>query len=86
MFSSGKNKFQVDKQGLKSWTIEKIGKGLQDRDGNRIAGLEGRTNVLIRLGDAMDQNPEFFGSDGRPGNMLGEFLVPHMSEPLQLYW
>jgi len=76
MFSSGKNKFQVDKQGLKSLTIDKIGKGLQDRDGNRIAGLEGRTNVLIRLGDAMDQNPEFFGPDGRPGNML-DYLLSH---------
>lgn len=36
-----------------------------------MAGLEGRTQLLIRLADALDANKEFFG-DGRPGHMLGE--------------
>ncbi|KAJ2905316.1 Uracil catabolism protein 4 [Zalerion maritima] len=78
LFSTGKNKFQVDKDGLKSLTVEKIAKGLQDREGNRIAGLEGRTNVLIRLSTALDQHKEYFGAEGRPGHML-DYLLSHAS-------
>lgn len=36
-----------------------------------MAGLEGRTQLLIRLADALDGNKDFFG-EGRPGHMLGE--------------
>jgi hypothetical protein len=36
-----------------------------------MAGLEGRAQLLIRLGRALEQSKEFFGEDGRPGNMLG---------------
>jgi hypothetical protein len=35
-----------------------------------MAGIEGRAQLLIRLADALE-NREFFGEDGRPGNMLG---------------
>lgn len=49
-----------------------MAKGLQSGPGNEMAGLEGRTQLLIRLADALEGNKEFFG-DGRPGNMLGEF-------------
>ena len=36
-----------------------------------MAGLEGRTQLLIRLADALDEKTEFFSEDGRPGNMVG---------------
>ena len=72
LFSSSKNKFQVDKGGLRALTVEAVAQGLQSREGNQVAGLEGRTYVLVRLGAAMDENPEIFGQEGRPGNMLGE--------------
>ena len=49
-----------------------MAKGLQSRPGNEIAGLEGRTQLLIRLAGALDEKKEFFGEDGRPGNMLGK--------------
>lgn len=74
MFSGDKaNKYQVDKEGLRQLTVEKMAKGLQSREGNEMAGLEGRTQLLIRLADALEGNKDFFGSDSRPGNMLGEF-------------
>jgi hypothetical protein len=38
-----------------------------------MAGLEGRTQLLVRLADALDERKEFWGEDGRPGNMLGKF-------------
>lgn len=73
MFSGDKtSKYQVDKEGLRGLTVEQMAKGLQSKPGNEMAGLEGRTELLIRLADALDSNKEFFGENGRPGNMLGE--------------
>lgn len=57
--------------GLASLTVEKVAAGLQAAPGNELAGLEGRTELLIRLGKALHDSTEFFGSDGRPGNMIG---------------
>ncbi len=73
MFSGNKsNKYQVDKDGLKNLTAEKLAQGLQSLPGREMAGLEGRAQLLIRLGHALEENREFFGDSGRPGNMLGE--------------
>lgn len=72
MFSSNPNEpCQVDSAALKKLTIGAVAKGLQVTEQNTIDGLEGRTNLLIRLGDAL-QNQDIFGADARPGNMLGE--------------
>lgn len=49
-----------------------MAKGLQSREGNEMAGLEGRTQLLVRLADALDSGSEFFGQNGRPGNLLGK--------------
>ncbi|POR33795.1 Uracil catabolism protein 4 [Tolypocladium paradoxum] len=65
------NKAQVDKVGLQSLTLDKLEAGLQSRPGNELAGLEGRTELLIRLADALDEKKDYFGIDGRPGNMIG---------------
>lgn len=75
LFSGSKdNKHQVDKEGLQQLTVEDLAQGLQSQPGNEMAGLEGRAQLLIRLGRALDQNKEFFGEDGRPGNILG--MIP----------
>lgn len=81
MFSGDKaSKYQVDKDGLRNLTVEQMAKGLQSKPGNEMAGLQGRTELLIRLADALDSNKEFFGENGRPGNMLGEPDEPcHMA-------
>lgn len=39
---------------------------------NELIGLEGRTEVLVKLSEALDEHSDFFGADGRPGNMIGE--------------
>jgi hypothetical protein len=73
LFSSNKeNVFQVDGTGLKRLTVISMAHGLQVSDGNPIEGLQGRTGLLMRLADAL-QNSEVFGKDARPGNMLGVF-------------
>ncbi len=68
---------QVDSGGLKKLTTEKMAKGLQVTVDNPIDGLEGRTNLLIRLGDAL-LNQHIFGPEARPGNML-DYLLSHPS-------
>ncbi|KAK4464780.1 hypothetical protein QBC42DRAFT_294835 [Cladorrhinum samala] len=74
LFSGNKaNKYQVDKDGLKQLTVEQLAQGLQSGPGNEMAGVEGRSELLIRLGHALD-NKEYFGEDGRPGNMLDHIL------------
>ncbi|KIH91094.1 hypothetical protein SPBR_01603 [Sporothrix brasiliensis 5110] len=78
LFSSmpSANKTQVDMDGLRSLTVDDLAKGLQSRPGNTVAGLEGRASLLIRLGDALAANPDVFGMDGRPGNMV-DYLLAH---------
>lgn len=76
MFSGhARNKFQVDKEGLSKLTVEQLAKGLQSRPGNEVAGLEGRAELLIRLGGALQKQRIFFGDEGRPGNMVGEYSL-----------
>ena len=72
---------QVDKVGLKALTPERLAAGLQSRPGNEMAGLEGRTDLLLRLSAALAEKKEFFGEDGRPGNMVGEYLAEIPSLP-----
>ena len=68
------NKLQVDAAGLKALTPEKLATGLQSRPGNELAGIEGRTDLLIRLSGALREKAEFFGPSARPGGMVGEWL------------
>lgn len=44
---------------------------MQVSEANPMSGLEGRSNLLANLGNALSASPEMFGADGRPGNMLG---------------
>ncbi|EMF11763.1 DUF1688-domain-containing protein [Sphaerulina musiva SO2202] len=76
LFSSAVDQpFQVDSDGLKKLTVESMAKGLQVTPDNPIDGLEGRTNLLIRLGDSL-LNQEIFGPEHRPGGML-DYLLGH---------
>jgi hypothetical protein len=73
VFSSNSTQLhQVDGEGLKRLTVQMMAHGLQVSEKNPIAGLEGRTGLLIRLADALNDQT-LFGADARPGNMLGMF-------------
>jgi hypothetical protein len=76
MFSSNADEpCQVDSKGLRSIDVATMAKGLQVSESNPIAGLEGRTGLLTRLADALE-NEEVFGNAQRPGNMLN-WLLEH---------
>ncbi|KAF2260602.1 hypothetical protein CC78DRAFT_388708 [Lojkania enalia] len=93
MFSSDPNQpCQVDSAGLKRLDVKTMARGLQVSDENPIDGLQGRTGLLQRLADAL-QNQEVFGLEARPGNML-DYLLSHPSTlassvpiiPLPTFW
>lgn len=74
LFSSNPDQpCQVDSKGLKRLTVEHMVVGFQVTSQNPIEGLEGRTNLLVRLGDAL-LNRDIFGPDARAGNMLDHIL------------
>ncbi|CAL3973364.1 hypothetical protein PZA11_005620 [Diplocarpon coronariae] len=78
VFSSNQSQpHQVDGEGLRTLTVDMMAQGLQVSGQNPIAGLEGRTGLLIRLADAL-HNQALFGADARPGNML-DYLLSHPS-------
>ncbi|KAK2595050.1 hypothetical protein QQS21_007240 [Conoideocrella luteorostrata] len=91
--SNPDNKYQVDKDGLKALTVEKLQAGLQSRPDGELAGLEGRTELLLRLSGALSDKTDYFGPDGRPGNMI-DHLLSHPSTqassmlivPLPVLW
>ncbi|KAF2841323.1 DUF1688-domain-containing protein [Patellaria atrata CBS 101060] len=81
LFSSNPDEpCQVDGAGLKKLQDDPklMARGLQVTEENPIDGLEGRTNLLVRLGTALLQNQDIWGLDGRPGNML-DYLLSHPS-------
>lgn len=76
LFSSdSRNKFQVDKEGLRNLTVERVAAGLQSKPGNEMAGIEGRTQLLQRLANALTEKREYFGDSGRPGHMVGKLIT-----------
>ncbi|KAF2087631.1 hypothetical protein K490DRAFT_41404 [Saccharata proteae CBS 121410] len=68
---------QVDSAALKKLDSKKMAQGLQVSEENPIDGLDGRSNLLVRLADAL-QNQEIFGIEARPGNML-DYILSHPS-------
>jgi hypothetical protein len=73
MFSSKGTPCVIDSTGLKSLTVDNLAKGLQVHPTlNPIVGLEGRCNVLNKLGDAIDDKIYF---KGRIGNLLDYLMT-----------
>lgn len=72
----------MDKDGLKALNVAKLEAGLQSRPGSELAGLEGRTELLIRLAGALADKTDYFGADGRPGNMIGEKSAIDILHPI----
>ncbi|KAG8716672.1 hypothetical protein FRC09_015413 [Ceratobasidium sp. 395] len=72
-FFAGDGGKKVDAAGLKRITPDTTGAAMQVSESNPMSGLEGRSNLLANLGNALSASPEIFGADGRPGNMLDFF-------------
>ncbi len=79
MFCQGgfSSRYQVDANGLEQITPEKIAIAFQVTAQNPLVGLEGRSQLLQKLGQTLYLHPEFFGSENpRPGNLV-PYLLKH---------
>lgn len=81
LFSSDKsNTHQVDAEALSNVNAQEIVDAMQVGKGNEMPGAKGRADVLVRLGQVL-QDPEnskyFKGKSGspRPGNMIGDSVL-----------
>ena len=57
--------------GLSKITIERTKAAMQVSEANPMTGLEGRVSLLTSLSQALTSSPQFFGKEGRPGNLIG---------------
>lgn len=76
MFSSDPAfKPRVNSHALRHLSTDAFAQALQVTPRNKLVGLEGRVQLLSKLGAALEANPEIFGSElGRPGNMVDYLL------------
>lgn len=77
MFSSDKNHpLRVDSVGLRGVVTDHLASAFQVSPTNPLVGLEERAILLRRLGEAMAEQPEVFGEDGRPGGLFDMIVSP----------
>jgi Protein of unknown function (DUF1688) len=71
LFSSDTDRpSQVDAAGLKALTTPQLAKAFQASDHNPLVGLQGRAELLQRLGAALQAQPGTFGKAARPGHLF----------------
>ena len=59
---------------LHGFSIEQLAEMFQVSDSNPLDGLDGRLGLLNRLGNAVLTQPQYFGADGRLGNLADHFI------------
>ena len=70
------NPLQVDPDGLRGLTADRLAEAFQVGAGNPLVGLDGRVQVLHRLAEALVEHPDVFGPDGRPGALFDLLARP----------
>jgi hypothetical protein len=76
-FSSNRDQpLQADSAALIAMTAEKITEGFQVSAENPLLGINGRTELMIRLGRTLKTNPTYFGTGIlRPGNLFDYLML-----------
>src|SRR5579883_331065 len=84
MFSSDPDTpLQADAIGLQAITATTLSDSFQCRPENPLVGMEGRLELLQRLGSVLQQNPRLFGSQPpRPGYLVDYLLEQTHQEQL----
>ena len=73
--SNPKFPLQADAQGLQNFTSAQLAQGFQVSSTNPLLGLEGRVELLQRLGQSLHNLPQLFGTENpRPGNLVNYLL------------
>lgn len=77
LFSSNPDQpLQADAAGLRALVTDRLGEAFQVSSANPLVGLPGRAMLLRRLGEAMQEQPEVFGPEGRPGGIFDALVGP----------
>ena len=77
LFSSNQDRpCQVDAAGLRGLVTDHLAAAFQISETNPLVGLEGRTVLLRRLGEAMTEQSEVFGPEGRPAGLFDLLVTP----------
>ncbi len=77
LFSSNPGQpLQADAAGLRGLVADRLAEAFQVSAANELVGLQGRVTLLRRLGEAMAEQPETFGADGRPGGLFDALVSP----------
>jgi hypothetical protein len=77
LFSSERNHpLQADAEGLRGLVTDHLASAFQVSDANPLVGIEERAILLRTLGEAMSEQPEAFGEDGRPSGLFHHIVVP----------
>lgn len=76
LFSSNPSEpLRADAQGLVAVSVNALAQAFQVSSDNPLVGLEGRVDLLRRLGRAMAEQAEVFGPHGRPGGLFDHLLA-----------
>lgn len=68
-FSSDPDRpLRVDAAALRALTVDRLAAACKVNATNPLVGLDGRVQLLRRLGDALADQPEVFGQAGRPAD------------------
>lgn len=77
LFSSDKDRpLQADSAGLRGLVTDHLAAAFQVSEANPLVGLQERAILLRRLGEAMQEQPEVFGPDGRPSGLFDTIVSP----------
>jgi len=88
--SDTQNKYQVDAQGLQQLTLERLRNGMQVTEENLLVGLEGRLQLLQRLGAALQSQPNYFSIGDGPARI--GYILDHLTKekgkslPIEYLW
>ena len=73
--SDPEHPLQADAQGLEGLTAQNLAQGFQVSQTNPLLGVEGRLELLQRLGRSLISEPHLFGTENpRPGNLVNYLL------------
>ncbi len=67
---------RVDAKALMAIDAAALATMFQAGPGNPLVGLDGRVALLRRLGEALHDQPQLFGLDGRPGMLFDALTAP----------
>lgn len=66
---------RVDAACLQQISTEQLAQAFQVDNDNALIGLDGRAALLQRLGEALEDQPDIFGSDARPGGLFDAIVT-----------